>query len=116
MNVYKVGSETGTGAIKIPPVKASDCSVETYQHSNYRGTRDVYRGAVTLVKHNDQMSSMKLPPGCCVTIYEHSNFRGRQQRYCRCTSFVGQAWNDKMSSLKVSSVSQPIPGIEKKPA
>ena len=54
--------------------------MEIFEHSDYQGTRDVYKGEVRQVKHDDSMSSLKVPTGCCVTIFEDSNFGGRHYR------------------------------------
>ena len=53
-------------------------------------------------KDND-MSSLKVTPGFKVTIYEDDNFNGKSKSYTASESFVGEEWNDKMSSLKVEA-------------
>ena len=53
-------------------------------------------------KDND-MSSLKVTPGFKVTIYEDDNFNGKSKSYTASESFVGEDWNDKMSSLKVEA-------------
>merc|ERR1712013_689023 len=95
MNVYRINGPVSS------PVRG--CSVEIFEHANYHGGREVYRGDVRRVRHNDRMSSLKVPNGCCLTIYEHYNFGGRNHRYCsQNVGFVGGWWNDRVSSLKVS--------------
>jgi len=85
------------------PVILGGCSVEIFQHSDYKGSRQVYQGVVGKVSRNDDMSSLKVPKGCCVTIYEHFQWKGKHQQYCgKDVSFVGKLWNDKMSSLRVT--------------
>merc|ERR1712013_890455 len=99
MNVYRIN-----GPVSAP---VRTCSVEIFEHANYHGGREVYRGDVRRVRHNDRMSSLKVPTGCCLTIYEHYNFGGRNHRYCsQNVGFVGGWWNDRVSSLKVSGRAQ----------
>merc|ERR1712062_963166 len=56
-----------------------------------------------LVRRNDDMSSLKVPAGCCAIIYEHSNYHGKQRHVCGNTGYVGNDWNDKVSSLRIVS-------------
>ena len=52
---------------------------------------------------DNDMSSLKVTPGFKVTIYEEDNFNGKSKSYTASESFVGEDWNDKMSSLKVEA-------------
>lgn len=52
---------------------------------------------------DNDMSSLKVTPGFKVTIYEDDNFNGKSKSYTASESFVGEDWNDKMSSLKVEA-------------
>ena len=52
---------------------------------------------------DNDMSSLKVTPGFKVTIYEDDNFNGKSKSYTASESFVGEEWNDKMSSLKVEA-------------
>ena len=52
---------------------------------------------------DNDMSSLKVTPGFKVTIYEDDNFNGKSKSYTASESFVGDEWNDKMSSLKVEA-------------
>merc|ERR1711939_551258 len=104
----KVSSEKlqgrGVGSLKIgPDAPKPRCYVDFYQHSNYRGARDHYTTNVNLVRRNDDMSSLKVPAGCCAIIYEHSNYHGKQRHLCGSTGYVGNDWNDKVSSLRIVS-------------
>ena len=54
------------------------------------------------LKDND-MSSLKVTPGFKVTIYADDNFQGTSKSYIASESFVGEDWNNKMSSLTVEA-------------
>ncbi len=66
------------------------------------GTYNLSRMGLYNQKDND-MSSLKVTPGFKVTIYEDDNFNGKSKSYTASESFVGEEWNDKMSSLKVEA-------------
>ena len=50
---------------------------------------------------NDEISAIKIPPGLKVTVWENENFQGDHVTYTSDTSWLGEYWNDKVSSLKV---------------
>ena len=66
------------------------------------GTYNLSRMGLYNLTDND-MSSLKVTPGFKVTIYEDDNFNGKSKSYTASESFVGEEWNDKMSSLKVEA-------------
>ena len=66
------------------------------------GKYNLSRMGLYNLKDND-MSSLKVTPGFKVTIYEDDNFNGKSKSYTASESFVGEDWNDKMSSLKVEA-------------
>ena len=66
------------------------------------GEYNLSRMGLYNLKDND-MSSLKVTPGFKVTIYADDNFQGTSKSYIASESFVGEDWNDKMSSLKVEA-------------
>ena len=66
------------------------------------GEYNLSRMGLYNLKDND-MSSLKVTPGFKVTIYEDDNFKGKSKSYIASESFVGEDWNDKMSSLTVEA-------------
>lgn len=86
---------------------ANQCSVVIYEHANYRGrSKKFYPGNYDIRQlgiGNDVLSSIKVPKGMGVRIYEHAGFKGKSKEYTANVSFVGNAWNDKTSSIKVYS-------------
>lgn len=47
------------------------------------------------------MSSLKVPFGYKVTIYQDDNFSGKSKVITSDASYIGNDWNDQMSSIKV---------------
>lgn len=85
-------------------------AVTLYTDKDYKGKAvtlsegeyNLSRMGLYNLKDND-MSSLKVTPGFKVTIYEDDNFNGKSKSYIASESFVGEEWNDKMSSLKVEA-------------
>ena len=67
-----------------------------------KGEYNLSRMGLYNLKDND-MSSLKVTPGFKVTIYADDNFQGTSKSYIASESFVGEDWNDKMSSLTVEA-------------
>ncbi|WP_435924158.1 carbohydrate-binding protein [Paenibacillus sp. DYY-L-2] len=61
---------------------------------------------------NDWMSSLKVPGGWTVEVYENDNFGGTKWTFTSDSSWVGNAINDKMSSVKIYTGS-PSPSVTK---
>lgn len=85
-------------------------AVTLYTDAGYKGKAvtlsegeyNLSRMGLYNLKDND-MSSLKVTPGFKVTIYEDDNFNGKSKSYTASENFVGEEWNDKMSSLKVEA-------------
>ena len=85
-------------------------AVTLYTDKDYKGKAvtlsegkyNLSRMGLYNLKDND-MSSLKVTPGFKVTIYEEDNFKGKSKSYTASENFVGDDWNDKMSSLKVEA-------------
>lgn len=101
------------GAAEAAPSSASLCRVTLYQHSNFGGTSQVLGIGSTdmngLSGGNDQVSSVKVSSGCTAYLYEHAGFQGRVLKITSDTSWVGDSWNDVVSSVKVVSNMPSIP-------
>jgi len=50
---------------------------------------------------NDMLSSITVGPNTRVTVYENCHFGGKSLNIDRSTPWIGDQWNDKVSSLKV---------------
>jgi hypothetical protein len=48
---------------------------------------------------NDQISSMRIPPGWQVQVFEHKDFQGKNQTYRGDVKYMGDGMNDRLSSF-----------------
>lgn len=98
---------------------SSSESVTLYTDINYGGTAvSLEEGSYNLSAlqsrgfKNDELSSVKVPAGYKVTLYWDDNFSGKTKELTSDTSYVGDDWNDRMSSVKVErngSASSSVP-------
>lgn len=79
-----------------------------YEHANFQGKAVAlkpgkYRmGTLQLFgMPNDTISSIRIPPGFMVLAYEHDNFTGRSIALYESRNYIGNEWNDMISSLAV---------------
>lgn len=89
-------------------VNTSSGDIYIYQDSNYGGrSASLGLGNYTLSSlqakgfYNDDLSSIKVPWGYKVTLYWDDNFSGATKVITGDTSYIGNDWNDKVSSIKV---------------
>jgi len=54
---------------------------------------------------NDKISSIKIPRGWIVTVFEDNNFEGASQVFTHTVECVPQGWNDRISSMRISRLS-----------
>jgi hypothetical protein len=94
----------------------SRCRLTAYEHADFQGAQQTFSGEVVFVgpRWNDQISAWRVTceddrrfgnrpsrsrPVC--TFYEHAQFAGRREDAGEGpVAFVGQAWNDQISSLE----------------
>ena len=80
-----------------------------YQHGNYggaqmcRGVGSTNWNEINSVGLNDQFSSVKVPAGLSVTAYEHDSYKGASRTYSQDAEWVGNSFNDVISSFVVSA-------------
>jgi hypothetical protein len=92
-----------TSSIVIEPTR-----VMLFQHSNYRGNSQSFApgrydlGQITI--GNDQASSILVPPGYKVTLYQHARFKGTKKVFTADANYVGNDFNDVVSSLIVELI------------
>mmetsp|Transcript_15652 Transcript_15652/g.22296 ORF Transcript_15652/g.22296 Transcript_15652/m.22296 type:complete len:441 (-) Transcript_15652:100-1422(-) len=97
--------------LPAPQPTTTTSGVTVCQDSNYQGL------CVTLAPgnydlpamtsrgvQNDWISSVKVPSGYSMTGYWDAGFLGSSVTYTTDTAYIGNDWNDKISSLKVTSV------------
>jgi len=115
-NVPALWQKGGSGGTTPPPATNG---VTFYADINYGGKAVTLGvGNYTLSQlnargiPNDWMSSLKVPSGWTVEVYENDNFGGTKWTYTSSSSWVGNAVNDKMSSVKIYTGS-PNPSVSK---
>jgi len=83
-------------------------TVIVYQDADYQGaSQELSEGSYdidSLEFGNDQLSSLKVPPGFKVTLYEHANFEGRSISFTEDTPWVGDDFNDITSGIVVEFI------------
>ncbi|PAD74106.1 MULTISPECIES: carbohydrate-binding protein [Paenibacillus] len=111
--------QRGGGGTTPPTTPPATNGVTFYADINYGGTAVTLGvGNYTLSQlnahgiPNDWMSSLRVPSGWTVEVYENDHFGGTKWTFTSDTSWVGNAANDKMSSVKIYTGS-PSPGVTK---
>lgn len=89
-------------------VNTTSGDVHIYQDANYGGrSASLGVGNYNLASleakgfKNDDLTSLKVPSGYKVILYWDDNFSGASKVITSDTSYVGNDWNDKASSIKV---------------
>ena len=96
-------SSTQDGAIGTtggPNISFSGCMY--YEHANFGGGSRSIPGGIRRKlgsDWDDEISSIACNSSCEVTVYEYRDFNGAHQTFRGNISFVGEAWNDDISSL-----------------
>ncbi|MDR0695595.1 MAG: hypothetical protein LBF56_02380 [Holosporales bacterium] len=99
---------------KIKSVLVEFFPVTVYEHSNYGGVKQLLpvgqHDASTLLKGigNDRISSVKMSDvggkKYKVTLYADTGFKGASKTLTESTTYVGNDFNDKTSSLKIEEL------------
>lgn len=100
------GNQGSTGS--QTSINSATGDIYIYQDANYGGrSASLGLGNFNLASlqakgfKNDDLSSIKCPWGYKVTMYADDNFKGATKVITGDTSYVGNDWNDKVSSIKV---------------
>ena len=109
--VTPLGSNDSVNTGSSSNASSSSGLVTIYQDSNYGGTAvSLGEGNYNLATlqsrgfKNDDLSSLKVPSGYKVTLYWDDNFTGKTKEFTSDTSYVGNEWNDQMSSIKIENI------------
>ncbi len=83
-----------------------------YEHANHRGRR-LCAAAGEVIRQvpanwKDAISSLQIKGDISVQVCERSRMRGRCREFEKDTGFVGDRWNDQISSFRVSELVEPI--------
>jgi hypothetical protein len=90
--------------------------VIVFEHANFGGKAQslavgAYDEVSKLLIGNDTISSLKVPPGLVVRLYEHWHFEGQFIDVKGDLMYVGDAWNDRASSIIVYEESKGPPTV-----
>ena len=85
--------------------RARSCAAIIYEHRNYGGRSQCLQvgsyNVNDLTLGNDSLSSVKVGKGRTVYLFEHKNFSGRKGALRKDASYIGDSWNDIVSSIIV---------------
>ncbi|MPM45834.1 hypothetical protein SDC9_92526 [bioreactor metagenome] len=85
--------------------KLSTNAVQIYSDANYQGNvqqlKPGYYNINQLSIGNDTLSSIKIPRGFVVRLYEDANFKGNYVTLRNDVPYIGDYFNDKVSSIIV---------------
>ena len=115
-DVSYVGNDFNDKISSLKVVKASSAEkvlATAYVDSNYcGGYQQFFTGEYTDLKNlgiNDKISSIKVEPGYRVTAYIDTGYRGAFKYFEGDVPYVGEQFNDNISSLKVAKATQDTP-------
>lgn len=104
-------------ALLIYPLNVNaECVV--YEHAEFEGRQSVLEAGdiVSRMQYwNDRISSLDVTRNCHLTVYEHAGFKGASRIFNRTQSYVGDHWNDRISSMECQCSRQNSPGFAKPP-
>ena len=54
-----------------------------------------------VIREQNDASSLKVSTGCCATLFTGEDFTGNHRTFCKSSQYVGDAFNDKASSIRI---------------
>ena len=95
-----VAAQTGGSAPRVPFLGCYLFGDGGYSgpRAEIRLGRDIARLSASW---NDLISSISCNPACSVDVYEHVDYRGARRRFQGAVPWVGDAWNDHISSIQI---------------
>jgi hypothetical protein len=96
------GSTLGLIGFDVRAAQAQAHACTAFSDANYGGaSRGLAANASSpMTSMNDKISSFKIASGCHVEVFEHRDFQGPSARWSGDVTFVGNNWNDLISSWK----------------
>jgi hypothetical protein len=99
-----VGSTLGLIGFDVRAAQAEEAQVcIAFEDANYGGAGRGLRAneSTAMTTMNDKISSFKIRRGGChVEVYQDRDFKGASASWSRDVAFVGNNWNDRISSWK----------------
>jgi hypothetical protein len=100
----------------MPP--ASPNAAQVYEHRDFQGATVALEEGSFTVEHldgtigNDVISSLQVADGYKVIVYTDADFTGRSKEFTADAPYVGDAFNDAISSLQVMKHDAAAPASE----
>jgi Peptidase inhibitor family I36 len=99
-----VGSTLGLIGLDVCAAQAEEAQVcIAFEDANYKGAGRGLRAneSTPMTTMNDKISSFKIRKGgCYVEVYQDRDFKGARSSWSQDVAFVGNNWNDRVSSWK----------------
>jgi hypothetical protein len=95
--------EGAIGTTGGPEIRFQGCMY--YEHANFGGKRTSIPGGIRRKlgsQWDDEISSIACNPYCKLTVYEYRDFNGAGEVFAGNISYVGDPWNDDISSMVAS--------------
>lgn len=93
-------------------VKAANC-IELYENTNFQGTKWSFcPGQTNDYSWNDRASSLVVPAGFILQAFQHSGYAGKSKYFEGAVAWVGDDFNDIISSFKSFSSSNCLKAYE----
>ena len=118
--IDEAGTSAQSGQISVTTQPGGTATVQLYQHcnfggwqANFNGTGNVSLGQIQAAGGiNDDASSIRVAAGFKVTVFADNNQTGAAVTYTAGdhACFVGQGFNDVLSSMRIETDSGPPPG------
>jgi hypothetical protein len=88
--------------IAAPVAQAQEFACTAYVDRDFRGAgKGLNPGqSSSQTRINDKISSFRIVRGCRVVAYEHAEFRGPSAQWTQSVPYVGDNWNDLISSWR----------------
>jgi hypothetical protein len=104
-DVPYIGNDANDKASSFRVLETSHDTVKLYLHAYFGGQMDEFKLGdypdISKSIPHDQVSSLSIPNGWLVVLYEHPNFEGAHKVFRGNTSYVGNDFNDRASSMRV---------------
>jgi hypothetical protein len=95
-----VGSALALPGFVMSQAQAQTWACTAYEHRDYGGAWRglAANGRTNRSKLGDKISSFRMVTGCRVIAYEHVDFKGPNAQWRTDVPYVGDSWNDLISS------------------
>jgi hypothetical protein len=88
--------------VDVRAAQAQGAACTAYEHRDYKGVAKTLNPNQSANRSgiSDKISSFRIIMGCRVVAYENENFRGPNAQWSQSVPYVGDNWNDLISSWR----------------